>query len=142
MSRRVLVIEREHVAEQDVQKIDVGALDGNDGDAERKRKQIECRQGRIFLELGRAGDETGEQGDDESGDQAARRHRKQVESGEQESDRGPGQDCVRHGVADQAHAPQHQKHADGAGAERERKLARKRATHELELGERGNEEVV
>jgi len=37
-----------------------------------------------------------------------------------ESDRGAGQDGMGHGVADKRHAAQHQEHADGGGAERQR----------------------
>mgnify|MGYP003346869972 CR=1 FL=1 len=40
---------------------------------------------------------------------------------------------MRHGVAYEAHPPQHQEHADRARAKGERKHARKRAAHELEF---------
>ena len=39
-----LVVHRQDVAEQHVQQVDIGALDGNDGDAERQRHQIEGRK--------------------------------------------------------------------------------------------------
>ena len=60
----------------------------------------------------------------------------------QEADRRAGQDRMRHRVADQAHAAQHQEHADRPGAERERERADQRAAHEGELDERGDEGVV
>ena len=125
-----------------MQEIDIGALERDDGDAERERQQIEGRERGVLLELGHARDQPGEQRDDAAGDQAAGRHGEQIEPGDQKADRGAGQDRVRHGVADQAHAPQHQEHADRAGAERERERAGERAAHELELGERRDERVV
>ena len=62
--------------------------------------------------------------DDEARDQAAARHGEQAQARDHEADRGAGQDGMRHGVADQAHAPQHQEHADRRGAERQRKACR------------------
>ena len=136
------IVQRQHIAEQHVQEIDVGALERDDGDAERERKQVESRQRRILLEFGRAGDKPGKQGNNEPGDQAARGHGEQVEPGEQKPDGRPGQNGVRHGIAHEAHATEHQEHADGTRAQRQRERARKRAAHELELGERRDEEVV
>ena len=78
---------------------------------------------------------------DEAGDQPAGRHGEQVEPRQQEADRGAGQDGMRHGVADQAHPPQHQEHADRPGAERQREHAGQRAAHELEFGETGRSGV-
>jgi hypothetical protein len=66
---------------------------------------------RILLELGSAGDDAGEQGNDEAGDEPAGRHRIEVEPGQQESNRCSGQDGMRHGIAHEAHPPQHQEHA-------------------------------
>ena len=43
---------------------------------------------------------------------------------------------MRHGVTDQAHAPEHQEHTDRAGAERQRNDGGQRAAHELEIRER------
>ena len=57
---------------------------------------------------------------DEARDQPARGHGEQIEAGDQKADRRARQDRMRHGVADEAHPPQHQEHADRAGAERER----------------------
>ena len=114
-------------------------LSGDDGDAEREREQVEGRERGVLLELGHARDQAGEQGDDEAGDQAARGHGEQVEAGEQESDRGAGQDRMRHGVAYERHAAQHQEHADGTRAERQRQRAGERTAHELELAEGGDE---
>ncbi len=110
-------------------------LQRDDGDAEREREQVEGRERGVLLELGRARDQARQQGDHEAGDQPARGHGEQAEAGQQESDRGAGQDGVRHGVADERHAPQHQEHADRAGAERQRQRAGQRPAHELELGE-------
>src|SRR5436189_196544 len=62
--------------------------------------------------------------------------------GEQKSDRGARQDGMRHGVADEAHAAQHQEHADRSRSQGERQRAGERAPHELELGEGGNEIIV
>ena len=53
----------------------------------------------------------------------ARGHREQIEPGHEETDRGSWQDGMRHGVADQAHAAQHQEHPDRAGTERQRQRA-------------------
>ena len=137
-----LIVEREHVAEQHVQEIDVGALERHDGHPDRKREEVERRQRRILLELGVAGNEPGKQGNDHARDEPARGHGEQIESGEQKSDGRARENRVRHGVAHEAHAPQHQEHADRPRAERQCKDAGERAPHELELGERGEEEVV
>lgn len=66
-----LVIHRQDVAEQDMKQIDIGALDGNDGDAERQRHQIERRQRSVFLDLGGARHHAGEDRDGKTGDQSA-----------------------------------------------------------------------
>ena len=75
-------------------------------------------------------------------DQPARRHREQVDAGDQEADRRARQDRVRHRVADEAHPPQHQKYADRRGAERKRDHGGERAAHELEFGEGRDQRVV
>ena len=54
----------------------------------------------------------------------------------------PGQNSVRHGVADQAHPPQHQKHADRRRAQRQCERADQRTAHEFEIGERRDQGVV
>src|SRR5438270_417834 len=48
---------------------------------------------------------------------------------------------MRHGVADEAHAAQHQEYADRSSAERERKRADQRAAHEGKF-EEGREEII
>ena len=58
--------------------------------------------------------------DQKPGDQAAAGHREQAQAGDEKADRRARQDGVRHGVADQAHAAQHQEHADRRRAERQR----------------------
>src|SRR3712207_8922322 len=59
------IVEGQHGAEQDVQEIDVGALQGDDGHPERQRQQIEGRKRGVLLEGGDARDEAGQHGDDE-----------------------------------------------------------------------------
>ena len=71
-----------------------------------------------------ARDDAGADRDHEARDQPARRHGEQREAGDQEADRRAGQDRMRHRVADQAHAAQHQEHADRPRAERERQACR------------------
>jgi len=43
---------------------------------------------------------------------------------------------MRHGVADQAHPPQHQEHADRRAAQGQRDDSGERTPHEFKLGER------
>ena len=116
------VVHRQDVAEQHVQQVDIGALERHDGDAERQRDQIERRQRGILLQFGDARHQPGEDRHREAGDQPAEGHGEQVEPGQQEADGGAGQDGVRHGVADQAHPPQHQEHADRRAAERQKAI--------------------
>src|SRR6185295_4369719 len=52
-----VIVHRQHRAEQEVQQIDVGALDRDDGDAERKRDEEKCRERCVLLELRRARDQ-------------------------------------------------------------------------------------
>jgi hypothetical protein len=49
---------------------------------------------------------------------------------------------VGHGVAGQAHAAQQQEHAQRRARERNGRGAHQRAAHELELGERGDEQIM
>src|SRR3974377_2498877 len=49
---------------------------------------------------------------------------------------------MRHGVADQAHAPQHQKNADRGGAEGERERADQPPPHKFKIRERSDQIVV
>ncbi len=49
---------------------------------------------------------------------------------------------MRHGVAGEAHAPQHQEHADGAGAERQEERTRKRPLHERVIGKGRDDEFM
>ena len=58
-----------------------------------------------------------------------------------EADRRARQDGVAHGVAHQAHAPEHQEHADRRRAERQREAADQRAAHEGEFDEGLDESV-
>src|SRR6516165_856410 len=46
-----------------------------------------------------------------------------------------------HGIADEAHAAQHQEHPDRARAERESERAGERPAHELEFRERRDQEI-
>ena len=64
-------IEAEHVAEQKVQQVDVGAARRHDGDAERERHQKERGERSVFLEFGDPRDDAGEQRHQQAGDQAA-----------------------------------------------------------------------
>ena len=137
-----LVVHRQDVAEQHMQQVDVGALDRDDRDAQRQRHQVEGRERGVFLQLGGARDHACEDRDGKARDQAASRHREQIEPGEQEADRRSRQDRMRHGVADEAHPPQHQEHADRRAAERQRDHGGERAAHELEFGEGRDQRVV
>ena len=136
------IVHRQHRAEQEMQEIDVAALERDDGDAERERNQEERGERGVLLQFGRARDQARADRDDEAREQAETGHREQTQPEQQEADRRARQDRMRHGVADQAHAPQHQEHADRRGAERERKRADQRAAHELEFDEWSDEEVV
>src|SRR6516225_11292395 len=49
---------------------------------------------------------------------------------------------MRHGVADQAHAPQHQKNANRRRAEGERERADQRPPHKFKIRERSDQIVV
>src|SRR5947209_19660669 len=49
---------------------------------------------------------------------------------------------MRHGVAEEAHAPKHHEDADGTGTERQRDRADERAAHEVEFCERRDDNVV
>ena len=120
-----------------MQQIDVRALQRHDGDADRERNEEEGRERGILLQFGRARDEASADRDHEAGDQPAGRHGEQTEARYQKADRGARQDRVRHRIADQAHPPQHQEHADRPRPERERERADQRAAHEGEFDERG-----
>ena len=137
-----LVVHRQDVAEQHMQEIDIGALDRNDRDPERQRHQIERGQRGVFLQLGSARHHAREDRDGKACDQSACRHRKQIEARQQKADRGTGQDGVRHGVADQAHSPQHQEHTDRRAAQRQRDHGRERAAHEFEFGKRRDQRII
>ena len=50
------VVKRQHAAEKHMQKIDIRAAQGDDGDAQRKRDQIECRKRGILAQDRRACD--------------------------------------------------------------------------------------
>ena len=136
------IVERQHGAEQEMQQIDVGALERHDGDADRQRNEEEGGERSVFLQFGCPRDDAGADRDHETGDQPARRHGEQRQAGDEKADRRAWQDRVRHRVADQAHPPQHQEHADRAGPERERERADQRAAHERELDEGADERVV
>ena len=101
----------------------------------RERDQEEGGERGVLFQFGRARDQPGQQRDGEAGDEAAGAHGDQVGPEQQEADRRARQDRVRHGVAYQAHAPQHEENADRPGAEREREGADQRPAHELELDE-------
>ncbi len=111
------------------------AFDRDDGDAERERQEVEGGEARVLAQHGRARDESRRERDREPGGETAEAHGKEREPGEQIADRGARQDRVAHGVAHQAHAPQHEEHADGRRGKRQREAADKRAPHEGELGE-------
>src|ERR1700737_1719520 len=64
-----------------------------------------------------------------------------MEPRDQEADRRPRQDRMRHRVTNQAHPPQHQEHADRGAAERQRDHRRQRAAHELEFSEGRDQRV-
>ena len=137
-----LVVHRQDVAEQHMQQIDIGALDGNDGDAERQRHQIEGGERGVLLQFGVARHQARQNRNREAGDQSAGRHRKQIEPRQQEADRRTRQDGVRHRVADQAHPPQHQEHADRRAAQRQRDHGRERPAHEFEFGKGRDQRVI
>ena len=80
--------------------------------------------------------------DQQPGDQAAEAHGIDVEAGDQEPDRCARQDGVRERVAHQAHAPQHEKHAERAGAERQRNNADQRAAHVIGVRERRDQKMI
>ena len=79
-------------------------------------------------------------GDDEAGRETADGHGRQRQAGDEIAHRRARQDRMRHGVARQAHPPQHQEDADRAAAERDGDHADEGAAHELELGEGGDQE--
>ena len=115
------VVHRQDVAEQHVQQIDIGAVDRNDGDAERERDQIEGGQRGVLVQSWRA--RPRRRGSPrEARDQAADGHRKELRpAAESRSPRPAGSHAPwrrRPG-----HAPQHQKHADRRAAQRQRDRA-------------------
>ena len=61
---------------------------------------------------------------------------------QQEPGRRARQDGVRHGIAGQAHAPQHQEDADRARAGRKHQRPGERALHESEFDERRDEQII
>ena len=63
--------------EQEMQQVDIVALERHDGDADRERYEKERRERSVFLQLGDARYDTGADRDDEAGDQPARRHGEQ-----------------------------------------------------------------
>ena len=136
-----VVVERQHRAEEHVQQIHVRAAQRHDGDAERQGQQVEGRERRILLQRGEARDEAGGDRDDHAGEQPADGHRRQRQAGDEIADGRAGQDRVRHGIAGEAHAAQHQEDADRAAAERDGDHAHERALHELEFGKRRVEQV-
>ena len=136
------IVHRQDVAEQHVQQIDVGALDRNDGHAQRQRHQIECRQRGIFLQLRIACHQACKDRHREARDQTARRHREQTKARQQKADRGTGQDGMGHRIADQTHPPQHQKYADRRAAQRQRDHGRQRPAHEFEFGEGRDQHII
>ncbi len=118
-----------------MQQIDIAAPDRDDHHAERERHQIEGGEARVLAQHGRAGDEAGSERDREPRGKAAEAHGEQRQAREQIADGRARQDGVAHGVAHQAHAAEHEEHADGRRAEREREAADQRAAHEGELDE-------
>ena len=77
-----LVIHGENIAEQHVQQIDIGALDGDDRDTEGERGQIEGRERGVLFQSRGAGYDTGKDCHRKARDQSARRHREQIEPGQ------------------------------------------------------------
>src|SRR5215831_15759588 len=73
---------------------------------------------------------------------ASSRHGRQVQPGKDEADGRTGENGMCHGVADEAHAPEHQKDADRRRAEGHRECGHERTPHELELGKRSDQIVV
>ena len=136
------IVHRQHRTEQEVQQVDIGALQRDDGDTERERDQEESRERGIFFYFRGARDQARADGNNETRDQTAAGHGKQIEPGKHESDRRAGQDGMRHGIADQAHPAQHQEDADRRRAERKRKSAGQRAAHEFEFQKRADQQVV
>jgi hypothetical protein len=125
-----------------MQEIDVRPAHGHDQHAGGERDEIEGGERGVFFQFGRARDDARADRDREARHDPADRHGKEIEAGDEKAERGARQDRMRHGVARQAHPPQHQEHADGRRPERQRQHAHERAAHELELGEWQDEDVV
>ena len=136
------VVKRQHGAEQDVQEIDVGAAQRDQHHAQCEREQVECCERRVLLQRGETRNETGQHGDGDPRDKAADRHGRQRQPGHQIAHRRARQDGVRHGVAGEAEAAQHQEDADRGGADRQCEGADERPLHESEFGEGADEEIV
>ena len=129
-------------AEQHMQQIDIGAARRDDQHAERQAGEVEACQTGILLELGGARDQSRQQRHAQPRDQPAERHGRQRQARQQEGDGRARQDGVRHGIAHQAHAAQHQQHADGAAAQRQGEAGGQRPAHEAVGHERLDEGVI
>ena len=83
----------------------------HNGDAQGQRHQVDAGQLAVFPPTGGAGQPAGQQRHRQSGDDAAQPHRPYRDADCCRAQSDAGQDAVLEHVAHQAHAPQHQKHA-------------------------------
>ena len=137
------IVHRQHRAEQEVQQIDVGALDRDDGDAERERNEEERRERGVLLELA-------------SSARSGRRRRattkpairpppamaNRLRPATRKPMAAPGRMACAMASPIRLMRRSIRNTPIGAGAERQRKGADQRAAHELEVGERSDEDVV
>ena len=135
-------VHRQHRTEQQVQQIDLAALPADHEHANGQAGEVEGSEVGVFLEAGVAAGQADAQRHHQPGNQSAQTHGGDVEAGQHVAGRHAGQHRVADGVAHQAHAAQHQQHADGRGAEREEQHAGQGTAHEVEFEERADQQIV
>ena len=136
-----VVIKRQHRSEQDVQQVDLVAVGGDDDHAQRQGHQIEGRQAAVLGLPAAACHQRGGCRHQQAADDAAQGHGGQRQAGDEVGDGCARQDGVRHGVAGEAHATQHEEDPHRCSAQRQGQTAGQGAAHEAEFDEGADEPV-
>ena len=124
-----------------MQEVDIAALDRDQQHAERERNEIEAGEACVLAQHRGARHEPGGERHRQPRREPAEAHGEQRQPGEHIADGRAGQNGVAHGVAHQAHAPEHEEHADRRRRQRDGEAADQRPAHEGELDEGLNHAV-
>ena len=125
-----------------MQQVDIATAHADQQHADGQAGQVEGGKVGVFLQIGKAADQAGQQGHHHAGDKTARTHGGQAEAAYHIADGRAGQDGMAERIADQAHAPHHEEYAHGRGTQCEEYHGGQGVAHKIKLGKRFDQPFV